>query len=127
MGERELQSGLEELSDVRPLDILLLLDLGNSEDLDRPKSSSVSGSHVLVEGLDGVSSGELSELLVQVVSTGSRVVSEPDTEVLDLEGLLLVDLRGKGRKKMIDGQCLHSWSTSQNCCSKIPALARTAM
>lgn len=63
MGERELESWLEELLDVRPPDVLLLLNLGNSEDLDIPKSGSVSGSHVLVHGLDSLSSGKSSELL----------------------------------------------------------------
>lgn len=91
VGERELESGLQQLPDVRPLDVLLLLNLGNSQDLDAPESGSVSGGHVLVQGLDSGGSAQLSELLVHVVGTGSRVVSEPDTEVLDLQGLLLVD------------------------------------
>ena len=107
MGERELESWLEELLDVRPPDVFLLLNLGNSEDLDIPKSGSVSGSHVLVHGLDGLGSGKSSELLdhlenqscycvhtntTYVVGTGSGVVSEPDSKVLDLQWLLLVDL-----------------------------------
>ena len=52
----------------------------------------MSGCHVLVECVDGIRSGELSELLVHVVRAGSRVVLEPDTEVLDLERPLLGDL-----------------------------------
>lgn len=91
MGKRELESGFQQLPDVRPLDVILLFNLGNSQDLDTPESSSVSGGHVLVQGLDGGGSAQLSEFLVHVVGTGSRVVSEPDTEVLDLQGLLLVD------------------------------------
>ena len=63
MGEGELESRLEELLDVGPPHVFLLLNLGNSEDLDIPKSGSVSGSHVLVHGLDGLSSGKCSELL----------------------------------------------------------------
>jgi hypothetical protein len=63
VGERELESWLEELLDVRPPDVFLLLNLGDSEDLDIPKSGSVSGSHVLVHGLDSLSSGKSSELL----------------------------------------------------------------
>ena len=63
MGKRELESWLEELLDVRPPDVFLLLNLGDSEDLDIPKSGSVSGSHVLVHGLDSLSSGKSSELL----------------------------------------------------------------
>lgn len=62
--------------------------------MDGPESSTVAGGHVLVESLDGVRSGHLSVLLVHVVSTGSGVVSDPDAEVLDTEGVLLGDLRG---------------------------------
>jgi hypothetical protein len=52
----------------------------------------VAGSHILVQGLDGIGSRQLSVLLVHVVGTGSRVVSDPDAEVLDLQRVLLVDL-----------------------------------
>jgi hypothetical protein len=58
----------------------------------------VPGSEVLVKSLDGTDSGKLPELLVHVVGSRSRVVSEPDTEVLDLEGTLLVDLQ-QGREE----------------------------
>jgi len=67
VGERELESWLEELLDVRPPDVFLLLNLGDSEDLDIPKSGSVSGSHVLVHGLDSLSSGKSSELLDHLI------------------------------------------------------------
>lgn len=52
----------------------------------------MTGSHVLVESLDGGDTGHLTVLLVHVVGAGARVVLDPDTEVLDLLGLLLVDL-----------------------------------
>lgn len=52
----------------------------------------MTGSHVLVQGLNGSSSGELPVLLVHVVGAGSRVIPDPDTEVLDLKGLLLKEL-----------------------------------
>lgn len=91
MGERELESGLEELLDVRPPDVILLLNLGNTEDLNIPESGTVSGSHVLVHSLDGLGTGKSTELLDHVVGTRSRVVSEPDSEVLNLKRLLLVD------------------------------------
>jgi hypothetical protein len=71
VGERELESWLEELLDVRPPDVFLLLNLGDSEDLDIPKSGSVSGSHVLVHGLDGLGSGKSSELLDHLIISGS--------------------------------------------------------
>ena len=67
-------------------------------DVDRPEACTVAGSHVLVERLDSVGAGELTELLVHVVGSRAGVVSEPDTEVLDLERLLFVDLRMMGRK-----------------------------
>lgn len=52
----------------------------------------MTGGHVLVESIDGGDAGHLAVLLVHVVGAGARVVLEPDTEVLDLLGLLLVDL-----------------------------------
>lgn len=61
--------------------------------MDRPEAGTVPGSHVLVKGLHGVSTAELAELLVHVVRAGAGVVAKPDTKVLDLEGLLFVDLR----------------------------------
>ena len=60
--------------------------------MDRPEAGTVAGSHVLVEGPDGIGASEFTELLVHVVGAGTRVVTEPDTEVFDLQRLLLVDL-----------------------------------
>lgn len=60
--------------------------------VDGPETGTVTGSHIRVQGLDSIGSGELTVLLVHVVCTGARVVSQPDTEVLDLLGVLLVDL-----------------------------------
>ena len=53
----------------------------------------MSGSHILVESLDSIGSRHLTVLLVHVVGAGAGVVSEPDTEVLDLQWALLVDLQ----------------------------------
>ena len=61
--------------------------------MDRPETCTVASSHVLVEGLDGISTRELTELLVHVVGARTRVITEPDTKVLDLQGLLLVNLK----------------------------------
>jgi hypothetical protein len=63
--------------------------------VDGTEAGTVAGSHVLVESLDGLSAGHLAELLVHVVGTGARVVAEPDTEVLNLEGALLGNLDEK--------------------------------
>lgn len=60
--------------------------------MDGPEAGTVAGSHVLVERLDGVGAAHLTVLLVHVVGAGTRVVSDPDTEVLDLERVLLLDL-----------------------------------
>jgi hypothetical protein len=63
--------------------------------VDRPETSTVTGGHVLVKRVHGVRSGHLTVLLVHVVGSGARVVTDPDTEVLDLGGALLVDLGGR--------------------------------
>lgn len=60
--------------------------------MDRPEPGSMPGSHILVESLDGVGTGQFTIFLVHVVGTTARVVTDPDTEVLDLQGSLLVDL-----------------------------------
>lgn len=80
----ELQVLGHELLDVLSLDILSLGQLNNLQDVDVSKSGSVSGSQVLVHGLDGTNSGNVSVLLVHVVNTRSGFVSDPDTEGLDL-------------------------------------------
>ena len=61
--------------------------------VDRPETSAVTGGHIGVEGLDGVGPGHLAVLLVHVVGAGARIVTDPEAEVLDLEGVLLVDLQ----------------------------------
>lgn len=63
--------------------------------VDGTETGAVTGSHVLVEGLNSVGAAHLTELLVHVVGAGARVVADPDTEVLDLEGTLLLDLDTK--------------------------------
>lgn len=61
--------------------------------VDRPEPCAVTGSHVLVERLNGIGSRHLAVLLVHVVGTGARIIADPDAEVLDLERALLVDLQ----------------------------------
>ena len=73
--------------------------------LNLPKAGSVTGSHVLVQGIHSVRSGHLAVLLVHVVGAGARVVSDPDTEVLDLLGALLIDLRGSASCFPAVGSC----------------------
>lgn len=57
-----------------------------------PETGTVASSHVRVESLDGICSRELTVLLVHVVGAGAGVVSDPDTEVLDAQRVLLADL-----------------------------------
>lgn len=60
--------------------------------VDGAEPGTVTGSHVLVERVDGVGPGNLTVLLVHVVGARARVVTDPDTEVLDGTGALLEDL-----------------------------------
>jgi hypothetical protein len=60
--------------------------------MDRPKAGTMSGSHILVEGFNGICPGQLTVLLVHVVGAGARIVADPDAEVLNLLRALLVDL-----------------------------------
>lgn len=60
--------------------------------LDRPETSTVSRSHILVERSHSGRTRELSVLLVHVVRPRSRIIADPDTKVLDLDGLLLRNL-----------------------------------
>lgn len=60
--------------------------------VDRPKSGSVPGCHVLVESFYRVCPRHLSVFLVHIVGARSRVVPNPYTEVLNLLRALLVDL-----------------------------------
>lgn len=92
MWQWELQVLGQELLDVLSLDISGLLDLSNLQDVDGSESGSVSSSHVLVQGLNSSDSRDISDLLVHVVGAGSGVVSDPDTKVLDLGWVSLVDL-----------------------------------
>lgn len=88
----ELQVLGQELLNVLSLDVGGLLNFGNLQDVDRSKSGSVSGSHVLVKGFDSGDSADVSDFLVHVVGARSGVVSNPDAEVLDLSWVSFVDL-----------------------------------
>lgn len=92
MWQRELQVLAQQLLEVWSADVVSLLNLGNLEDVDASESSSVTGSHILVECMDSVCTAHLTVLLVHVVCAGTRVVSDPNTEVLDLLWVLLVNL-----------------------------------
>lgn len=63
--------------------------------VDTPEAGTVTSGHVLVHGLDSVGAGHLAVLLVHVVGTRARVVTDPDTEVLDLLRALLMNLQAR--------------------------------
>jgi Holliday junction resolvasome RuvABC ATP-dependent DNA helicase subunit len=108
--KREFKVLGEELLDVWALDVFGLLEFDDLEDLQKfvrvyqvqasepstyvngTETGSMSGSHILVHGLDGIGSGHLAVLLVHVVGTRARIISDPDAEVLDLQWALLRDL-----------------------------------
>ena len=102
MGKRELRVGSKELFDVRTANIVCLLDLNHSENLqksgqrrapkdilkqltyvDRTEAGSMSGSHVLVQALDSICTAKVTEFLVHVMRSRPRIITEPDTEVFD--------------------------------------------
>ena len=51
----------------------------------------MSGRHILIQRLHRIRPAHLAVLLVHVVGARSRIVADPDAEVLHLEGSLLVD------------------------------------
>jgi hypothetical protein len=113
--KRESKLGSKKLLDVRTTNISVG-NLSNADDLDRSKASTVTGSHILVyiritvskngqtvltftpshlkltASNDSFAAGHLTVFLVHVVSARARVITEPDTVVLDLLRTLLEDL-----------------------------------
>ena len=88
------KSELEILMSVH--DVLVSLEVlvfnnGSLDDLDGTITSTVSTSHLLIALLHSTEESVITILLVHVVSTGTRVISQPDTVVLDF-GVSLVDL-----------------------------------
>ena len=65
---------------------------GRAHDLNVASTSSVPASHLRVHLADRTVKCCLPVLLVHVVDTRARVVTEPYSKVLHLVGLLLVDL-----------------------------------
>jgi len=91
MRERELEARDEQLLDVGPADVLRLLDLNHTENMDGSEPRTMPGSHILIVALDGIRARELTVLLVHVVCTRARVITDPNTEVLDLQRLLFMN------------------------------------
>lgn len=89
--KREAEAWLKKLLDVRPANIFCLLNLDNAEDVDRPETGTVASCHVLIKRFYGVRTSELTELLVHVVRSGARIVTNPYSKILHFQGLLFVD------------------------------------
>jgi len=89
--EREFEVFGDQLLDVWSLDVFWVLELNDLEDVNAPKPSPMSGRHILVQSVHGIGATHLPVLLVHVVCAAAGIISDPDAEVLDLEGALLVD------------------------------------
>jgi hypothetical protein len=88
----KLEAWLQELLDIRTTNIFSL-DFSNLDDLNRVETSSVLSSQVLVASDNSISTSQFTVFLVHVVGTRARVVTDPDTKVLDLVWLLFKDLK----------------------------------
>lgn len=114
MWQRELESRLHQLLNVGAADICRLLNLDNADDLnnevrtmkmlgclktyvDGPETGTMPSGHILVHALDSICTCQLAELLVHVMCSGTGVVAQPDTKVLDFQRFLFVNLRGRQR------------------------------
>jgi hypothetical protein len=85
--ERELDLVAVELLG-RNTDAILGSKLLHIDDLDGGETGTVTASHILVQLGDGTRAAGVTELLVHVVSEGSRVVTQPDTVVANAIGAL---------------------------------------
>lgn len=85
VGKRELDLGIVEHLDSSSLGFAGLdgLDL---EDVDSVGLGTMTGSHVTVGLGDGSSDGDITVLSVHVVVSGTGVVFQPDSVVLDGSG-----------------------------------------
>jgi hypothetical protein len=57
-----------------------------------PETSAMASSHIEIEPLNSISTTEFTELLVHVVRPGTRIVTNPNSKVLDFQGFTLVNL-----------------------------------
>ena len=91
MRQRERKFWLQELFDIRSLDILCSY-FSNFDDMDRMETSSVLSSKILVTSDDSIGTGQFTIFLVHVVGTRSGVITNPDTKVFNLCRFFLVNL-----------------------------------
>ena len=69
--------------------------------VDGPEACTMPGRHVLIKALNSICPREFTELLVHVVGSRARVVSQPDAKVFDLQRLLFVDLQNRGSPRPV--------------------------
>ena len=84
--ERELEIGSVELLDVGA-DALGVGQLLNLDDVDALVASAMARGHIHVELVDGSSTGDVTELLVEVVLTRPALIPHHDAKVADLGSL----------------------------------------
>lgn len=60
--------------------------------MNAPEASTVASGHIEVEPLDSISTAKFAEFLVHVVRSRARIITNPDTEDLDLQGLAFMNL-----------------------------------
>jgi len=65
--EGEFQVAADQLLDVWSLDVAGVLELDDFEDVNAPKSGTMSGRQILIQSVHSVRSAHLSVLLVHVV------------------------------------------------------------
>ena len=80
-----------ELLDVRAAGLGCRDDI-YTDNMDGASTSAMASTHITIARSDGSSCGELTVLAVHVVSTRTRIITQPDTEVLDRIRMLLRNL-----------------------------------
>lgn len=101
--KRELNLLLCELSTIGPLELTSTEGSG-TDDLDRTRTTTVTSSHLIVKLRNSTGELQVTVLAVHVVGSGTRVITEPDSVVLDSTGVLLNELDAV---KNLTGGLLH--------------------
>merc|ERR1711911_422389 len=91
VGQREFDGGIVELLDMWA-SAFVILYFFNSDNLDRVSTGTMTGSHITVALSDSSRHSQVAVLTVHVVGSGARVITQPDTEVLNLQWSLFMDL-----------------------------------
>ena len=92
LNDRESDFGVSELDGFGSSDIRGLLENGGSNDVDGAWVGSVVSAHFLVKLRNGSVQGDVSELLVHVMESGSGLHAQHDSVGFHVSGVLLVDV-----------------------------------